>query len=110
MTTANHDFRLAIVMKDNDAIHAAGTLSFIDDVLQTKLADIDEPALQPTKYLLVGMVNLLAQADSDSRRMFGLELATFNKLESLAWKTYVQFIRKAYHEGSSLRAKHIRVD
>lgn len=104
-------FRLAIVTSDHDELRARGMLSFYDDVLQTRLADIDEKDLQPTKTLLLNMVDAIQHFNRvHQENVQGLALVTFNKLESLAWKTYTQLIRKAYREGTSLRAQHLRVE
>ena len=102
-------FRLAVVMNDLDIIHMNGTLSFLDDVMQTRLADLNEPGLVPTKCLLLGMVDSIMTFNREfQENVKGLELATYNKLEALAWKTYAQLIRKAYRPGSALRAKHLK--
>ena len=102
-------FRLAIVMNDHDIIHDFGTLSFYDDVMQTRLADLTEPEIQPTKCLLLGMVDALANFNrAFQENVKSLGLATYNKLESLAWKTYTQLIRRAYRPGSALRLKHLK--
>lgn len=103
-------FRLAVVLKDNDVIHDRGILTFYDDVLQTRLADINEPKLQPTKELLLGMVDTIITFNSNNQEnLHGLEAATFLKLENLAWKTYAQLIRKAYREGTALRIRHLSI-
>ena len=104
-------FRLAIVTKDSDVISKQGIITFYEDVLDTNLSDITEITLQPTKQLLIGMVNTIMDFNCiNQEKVSGLALATFSKLESLAWKTYIQLIRTAYREGSSLRSKHIRVE
>ena len=104
-------FRLAIVMHDHDVIADMGMLSFYDDVLQTRLIDIVEPTLQPTRALILGMVDVLMYHNNEFQEgISGLALATFNKLESLAWKTYQQLIRQAYRNGSELRAKHVKIN
>ena len=102
-------FRLAVVNKAYDYINIVGTLDFIDDVVQTQLDDIVEKKLQPVKLMLIGMVNALdrsqwlSQSDLD-----GFSLATYSRLEALAWKTYQSLIRKAYRKGTALRAKHLK--
>ena len=102
-------FRLAIVMNDHDIIKLNGVLSFYDDVLQTRLADLTTPDITPTKCLLLGMVDALATFNREFQEgNKGLELATYNKLESLAWKTYTQLIRRAYRPGSALHSKHLK--
>lgn len=104
-------FRLAIVTKDDDTILMMGTVTFIDDVLTTGLFDIKEVHLRATKEYLIGMVYALLRVDStDQLNLKGLALATYYKLESLAWKTYQQLIRKAYRPGTELRAKHLCIN
>jgi len=104
-------FRLAIATNDHDAIKAAGTLTFLDDVTQTQLADITEEALQPSKQLIVDLIDVLRRFNLVNQSdVKGLALATFNKIESLAWKTYLQFIRKAYRRGTELQARSLRIE
>jgi hypothetical protein len=104
-------FRLALIRKDKEALGTMSSLTFIDDVLETGLRDIQETALRDTKQLLIGMVYALQRLDEDMlKNLKGLALATHDKLESLAWKTYVQLMRRAYRVGSELRKKHLRVE
>jgi chemotaxis methyl-accepting protein methylase len=102
-------FRLAIVMHDHDVIADMGMLSFYDDVLQTRLIDIVEPTLQPTRLLILGMVDVLMRHNNEFQEgISGLALATFNKLESLVWKNYQKLVRQANRNGSEMRAKHFK--
>lgn len=104
-------FRLAIVLNQSDVIQDYGTITWIEDVLTTNLTDLSKPSLLPTIMLLVEIANTLDRfASNHLSTASGLELATFNKLESLGWKTYLQVVRKAYRKDGSLFKKHVKIE
>lgn len=104
-------FRLAIVTNDYEVIDDNGMLSFLDDVMSTKLLDITEPKLQPACQLVVGMVGVIQQFNVDNQSdVDGFAKATYSRLEALAWKSYKILVRKAYRKGSQLRSKHLKIE
>jgi lambda repressor-like predicted transcriptional regulator len=104
-------YRLAIATGSNIDVSQLGHAKFHADIELTGLSDIDEPSLQGVKSLLVEMERALDHfvvVNKVVRK--GLELATISKFEHLAWKTYVQLIRKAYRKGTELRAKALKIE
>lgn len=104
-------YRLAIVTGNNVSVSQLDHSKFHADIELTGLSDIDEPSLQGVKSLLVEMERALDHFVAVNKVVRkGLELATISKFESLAWKTYVQLIRKAYRKGTELRAKALKIE
>lgn len=107
------EYRLSIVNGSRAECNDDNTITWLRDVQGTQLQDIKEPALQSTKYMLLTMCNEVISYDSNHYHSIpadspGLERATYSKIRALAWKTYQQFIRRAYRKGSELRARTLR--
>lgn len=93
-------FRFACLTKDVDTINKFGTVTWVDDVLNTDLkwAADSKTLVNDLLWDIATCVRNFRERRKDGR--FGVQTsfsnATYNRLESLGWKTYLQLVNTIY--------------
>lgn len=96
------DFRNAIINKNNEAIKAHGTYTWILDAIETdldwaKTTEANKQICSTLVQVAKEVTNLLESptlADSFVK-------VTMNRLESLGWRTYLQLVRNVYKQNAT---------
>ena len=94
-------FRIAVLNKDSETILECGSLTWVDDVAYTNLdwartTEANKVICDTLVSIAKSCENFVVAHNATATNNDSFARATYNKLESLAWKTYIQLVNSVY--------------